>query len=275
MANALQHPAAKHLSDEQILLLAEDELSWSDAACARAHLEACQVCRERRGDLEESLDELMNLRRISAARSVELDPGARAKLQMQMRGMTAPRSGWMAWLETLSTGSRRYAVYASLLVLLGGMMFFLRRRLLATPSGEAMFAEQGGVPNHSLTPGATRPVALADICPLGDDDLDPAVPAATQRVVFEEYGIAPDATAKKYQVDYLINPQLGGTNDVRNLWPEPYTSTVWNAQVKDALEDRLHEMVCAQTIDLASAQRDIATDWISAYKKYFHTPKPV
>jgi hypothetical protein len=118
-------------------------------------------------------------------------------------------------------------------------------------------------------------VDLADICPLGDDDLDPAVPSSMQKAVFAEYGIATDGAARNYQVDYLINPQLGGTNDVRNLWPEPYTSTVWNARVKDALEDRLHEMVCARTIDLASAQRDIATDWISAYKKYFHTPKPV
>ena len=31
----------------------------------------------------------------------------------------------------------------------------------------------------------------------------------------------------------------------------------------------------AATIDLATAQREMAGDWISAYKKYFHTDKPL
>jgi hypothetical protein len=44
--------------------------------------------------------------------------------------------------------------------------------------------------------------------------------------------------------------------------------------VKDALEERLHEMVCAGQLDLSTAQRDIAADWIAAYKKYFRTDRP-
>jgi hypothetical protein len=50
---------------------------------------------------------------------------------------------------------------------------------------------------------------------------------------------------------------------------------VWNAHVKDQLEDRLHEMVCRGDVDLATAQRDISTDWIAAYRKYFHADRPV
>ena len=95
-----------------------------------------------------------------------------------------------------------------------------------------------------------------------------------RRSVFREYGMQ-NAPEKDYQVDYLIAPELGGTSDLRNLWPESYSSTVWNANVKDALEDRLHELVCERKIDLATAQHDLATDWISAYKKYFHTQKPI
>jgi hypothetical protein len=34
-------------------------------------------------------------------------------------------------------------------------------------------------------------------------------------------------------------------------------------------------MVCTGKLDLSTAQRDIATDWIAAYKKYFHTDKPL
>ena len=45
--------------------------------------------------------------------------------------------------------------------------------------------------------------------------------------------------------------------------------------MKDDLEDRLHEMVCNGRLDLTEAQREIASNWIAAYKKYFHTDKPV
>lgn len=85
----------------------------------------------------------------------------------------------------------------------------------------------------------------------------------------------PESRGSEYEVDFLITPGLGGAEDVRNLWLEPYSSTVWNAHVKDALEDRLHELVCSGNLDLATAQHEIATDWIAAYKKYFHTEIPV
>ncbi len=75
-------------------------------------------------------------------------------------------------------------------------------------------------------------------------------------------------------MDYLITPELGGANSIRNLWPEPY-SIVWNARVKDELEDRLHDLVCEGKLDLTTAQREISTDWIAAYKKYFHTDRPL
>ena len=50
---------------------------------------------------------------------------------------------------------------------------------------------------------------------------------------------------------------------------------MWNARVKDALEDRLREMVCEGSLDLMEAQQEIAVNWIAAYKKYFHTETPL
>jgi hypothetical protein len=100
------------------------------------------------------------------------------------------------------------------------------------------------------------------------------VPVALQRKVFEEYGIA-GAESRAYELDYLVTPALGGADDIHNLWPHSYSATEWNAQVKDALEDRLREMVCEGSLDLAEAQREIAENWIAAYKKYFHTDKPL
>jgi hypothetical protein len=99
-----------------------------------------------------------------------------------------------------------------------------------------------------------------------------AVPVALQQKVFDEYGIN-GAKPQLYEVDYLVTPALGGADDIRNLWPQSY-SAIWNAQVKDQLEDRLRGMVCDGSLTLDEAQREIAGDWIGAYKKYFGTEKP-
>jgi hypothetical protein len=94
-----------------------------------------------------------------------------------------------------------------------------------------------------------------------------------QKEVFQEYGME-NARQTDYELDYLITPELGGAEDIRNIWPEPHSSTKWNSYVKDDLENYLQQLVCAGKLDLSTAQHDIATDWISAYKKYFHTDRP-
>jgi hypothetical protein len=62
--------------------------------------------------------------------------------------------------------------------------------------------------------------------------------------------------------------ELGGSNDIRNLWPQSYTTKPLNAHTKDALEDHLHALVCAGKVPLLQAQHDISTDWPAASKKY-------
>jgi len=77
-----------------------------------------------------------------------------------------------------------------------------------------------------------------------------------------------------YEVDYLITPELGGADDIKNLWPQPCTAKNWSAYTKDDLEDRLHELVCSGKLELSAAQHEIATDWIGAYKKYVQRGNP-
>ena len=95
-----------------------------------------------------------------------------------------------------------------------------------------------------------------------------------QQAVLHDYnmGHVPEAD---FELDHLITPALGGTSDRRNLWPERYSSRVWNARVKDELEDLLPQLVCERKVPLATAQRDIASNWIAAYKKYFQTDRPL
>ena len=128
------------------------------------------------------------------------------------------------------------------------------------------------IPEPSLTPGAAVAASREQLCTAGLSK-NRAVPAALRKRVFEEYGI-PTAEPQAYEVDYLITPALGGSDDIHNLWPQSYSSAVWNARVKDRLEDRLHDMVCSGNLDLATAQHDLASDWIAAYRKYFQTDRP-
>jgi len=116
-------------------------------------------------------------------------------------------------------------------------------------------------------------MSVEQICAAPERSTLPPVSKAVAREVFARYSIR-DPRPRSYEVDYLIPPSLGGSQDPRNLWPQPYTRGVWSAHVKDALEERLHSLVCDGTVDLAVAQRDLAADWIAAYKKYFQTDKP-
>jgi hypothetical protein len=100
------------------------------------------------------------------------------------------------------------------------------------------------------------------------------IPATLAYRVFEKYKIR-NPRPRAYEVDYLITPALGGADDVRNLWPQPYGEGEWNAHVKDALEHYLHGLVCEDKLDLATAQRDISVNWIAAYQKYFKTERPL
>ncbi len=98
------------------------------------------------------------------------------------------------------------------------------------------------------------------------------VPAAVKRQVYAEYRAV--NTPGAYEVDHLIPLELGGSNSIKNLWPESY-NIEWNAHVKDELENRLHGLACHGTVPLSQAQQEIATDWMAAYRKYFHTDHPL
>jgi hypothetical protein len=257
-----------HLSDEQLLLHVDQELSTQDEKLVRSHLEACWQCRARRQEIESAITGFVRHYQRDCDAKVPPIVGPRALLKAQLSQISEARPDRRsAWIDL-----RQFAAAAAAGGLVALILLFGRSRIERRPTpleSVAVFS----LPDSTLTPGATILVGRQAVCTQAGAN-NKAVPAALQRKVFEEYRIG-GADPRAYEIDYLVTPALGGADDIRNLWPHSYSATVWNAQVKDALEDRLRQMVCDGNLDLSEAQREIAANWIGAYKKYFHTDEPL
>lgn len=126
-------------------------------------------------------------------------------------------------------------------------------------------------PNRTLTPGSALRVGTLKVCRSGFASSIRNVPPAEKEAVYNRYHAAHIPYA--HEVDHLISLELGGSNDIRNLWPEPYAGR-WGARTKDLLENRLHDLVCAGRLRLAFAQRIEARNWVAAYRRYVSAAPP-
>jgi hypothetical protein len=265
-----------HISDQDLLRSEDGELSRSRARRVRTHLAACWLCRTRLGELEATIADFVHVHRSRLDPELLSAAGPRALLESRLAA-AAQESGpryWPKFLQFFSPRGAVASVAVAFLLITAGSALVVQHFAPPHPLTSFLPIENAAVPNPALTPGATRPISISDACSIAHEEVVRDVPASLRQQVLHEYGIA-SARAEDYEIDFLIAPRLGGAEDIRNLWPEPYTSAVWNAHVKDALEEHLHHMVCEGSLDLRTAQRDISTDWIAAYKKYFHTERPL
>jgi len=124
----------------------------------------------------------------------------------------------------------------------------------------------------TVTPGATLPQdAEGVLCsPTFRTGTVRAVSKATKLQACREYGVSrANCTGKLYEIDHLISLELGGSNDITNLWPQPYLPTP-AAHEKDEVENWLHRQVCSGKMTLAAAQYAIAQDWYTVYLEMPH-----
>jgi hypothetical protein len=94
------------------------------------------------------------------------------------------------------------------------------------------------------------------------------VPQSEKFAVEEEYGLAPRAYGRTLEIDHIVPLELGGSNDIANLFPERASPSP-GYHAKDRLENRLHSMVCSGAINLRRAQKQIATNWQALYRNVF------
>ena len=264
-----------HISEQDLLLAADGELSPRKMAGVRKHLEACWTCRARMHEIEAAIVDFVQAHHRGLEKELPGSRGPRAMFQSRLAEFAAaPRPGvWQRLFDTaFATRGLAYASLALVFTLGAGMMLW--RGASKNPVTGIAYLSAGAAPDPRLTPGMTQPLTTAELCAMGHQERAPSVPRAVALSVFRSYGIG-DPRPRAYELDYLITPELGGSNDIRNLWPQPYRADSWSAHAKDALEEHLYQLVCGGNLDLAMAQADIAKDWIAAYKKYFRTEDPL
>src|SRR5580704_9746302 len=222
-----------HLSDQDILLVLDGEASRRGAKQARAHLAACWVCRSRLAELESTIGDFVSLHRRTLDPQLPVATGSRALLKARLAEAAAQPSSalWPRLLQIIPPPrAAAYLCVAVLISVLGGKLL-LRHSQVSRSGAANLFVASAVVPDPNLTPGATRPVSIREVCSMPHEEVVREVPNSLRQEVFKEYGIV-DPRPEDYEIDYLIAPGLGGAEDIRNLWPEPSTSPQWNAHVK-------------------------------------------
>jgi hypothetical protein len=260
----------RHPNDHDILLALDREVPAPRRADVEAHLSDCPLCRTRRDRFSAVTEVLAARSRCDAVDGDEIGR-SKARLRSKLAEAADLRRPWRTRLSPVPASGSRWlaaAAMAALLLVPAAGLWKWDRLQSAIAAGE-----DGTLPIASLTPGATWNVTAEDVCSPGTREYRP-VSEAVRVEVLHAYGME-TVPRGDYELDYLVTPELGGAPDARNLWPQLYASRRWNAHVKDRLEQLLPRLICDGTVELETAQREIAADWIAAYKKYFKTDVPL
>ena len=131
------------------------------------------------------------------------------------------------------------------------------------------------LPDRKLTPGATNPAVTqatikSTICKPGYTATVRNVTDATKRQVIARYGL-PVTDLNLVEIDHFWSLEVGGSNDITNLWPQYYAASpgqkgYLGARAKDVVETWLKRQVCSEKMTLREAQDEMWL-WPQAYAK--------
>src|SRR3954454_22220726 len=104
----------------------------------------------------------------------------------------------------------------------------------------------GALPDRACSPGAfDRGRTTHVICAPSFHTSDVrSVPDSLKHQVEVEYGLEPKRYGDTLEIDHIISLELGGANDIANLYPE----LAPGYHRKDLLENQLHTLVCNGTM---------------------------
>jgi hypothetical protein len=198
-----------------------------------------------------------------AATAGTVPPGATARcvdgtysFSQHHSGTCSHHGGVAAWLEASATPA---APAAS-----AGVTILVR------PRTRTARCTRGVLADRRCSPGAYYSrLTKAVICsPSYRTSSVRNVPQTEKYEVEREYGMASRLYGRSIEIDHIISLELGGSNAIANLFPEPGSGAA-SYHAKDRLENRLHSMVCSGSISLSAARRGIATNWRLLYRRVF------
>jgi Protein of unknown function (DUF3761) len=202
-------------------------------------------------------------------------PGATARCRdgtysfsQHHQGTCSHHGGVAAWLDGgtgTSTPTRRSGPKASTpgTVKVGDT-------ILLAPRTKGAGCTLGPAPDRRCSPGAIySKLTHAVICSPGfRTSAIRNVPESVKFAVERAYGMRPGHYGSALEIDHIVSLELGGSNDIANLFPEKLNARP-GYRMKDRLENRLHAMVCAGSVGLHAAQREIAANWQGLYERVF------
>jgi len=109
------------------------------------------------------------------------------------------------------------------------------------------------LPNPRLTPGLARSLGKQQICTTKWGLDHRFVTQKMKKQICLAYGIKSGCPGPEWALDHLIPRELGGADDIKNIWPQH----IVEARQKDKIENELHREFCAGSITLEQAQQRV------------------
>jgi len=144
------------------------------------------------------------------------------------------------------------------------------------------------LPDRKLTPGkANTSLSVSKICSTKWGKDARAVTDKMKKDVIKAYhfssSVCPVTTFKgnripRVEIDHLISRDIGGADDIKNLWPQCYepvkkakSKQANGAHKKDRLEVELNKRICKtrSAALLREYQRKTKINWISLYHEIY------
>ena len=187
-------------------------------------------------EIEETIADFARAHRQTLDPQLSPIAGPRALLRAQLAELVSEHksNSWRRLLHFTST--TRAAAFLCAVVLIATVVGRILVHHSTQPAANSIVDafERGALPDRRLTPGATRRVAISDVCSMAHEEVDKEVSTSLRQEVFREYGIV-NAHPDDYEVDYLIAPGLGGSE----RRPQPVARTLHIATVECARQGRL------------------------------------
>ena len=131
--------------------------------------------------------------------------------------------------------------------------------------------------DQTYSPGSVRTTDVKEVCSERTKQFRKTT-GAMKKEVYAEYQ-AKKGDGAGYEIDHIVALEIGGADEVVNLWPQPYPQAHW----KDAVEGWLRRQVCATlksegpeagNAALIKAQHDIADNWYILFQEMNSGPRP-